>query len=154
MLETLKNTMTKPLVAGEVAERITRQLPDTVVESDKTAVFVKSESVAAVCRFLYDTDGLAFDYLSNLTGVDYLDHIEIIYHLDSLKHNHSLVLKTRCYDREKPAVPSVTPIWRGADFQEREVHDLLGVRFEGHHNLKPIVLWEGFEGYPLRRDFL
>jgi NADH-quinone oxidoreductase subunit C len=146
--------MTTPLAAGEVAERIVGQLPEAVVESDKTVVLVRSQSVAEVCRFLYQTEGLEFDYLTNLTGVDYLDYIEIVYHLVSLKRNHSLVLKTRCYDREHPTVPSVTPIWRGADFQEREVYDLLGVRFEGHYNLKRIVLWEGFEGHPLRRDFL
>ncbi len=146
--------MTRPLVADEVAERIRGQLPEAVVHSDKAVVLVRSESVADVCEFLFQTEGLEFDYLSNLTGVDYLDYIEVVYHLDSLKHNHTLVLKTRCYDREQPTVPSVTPIWRGADFQEREVYDLLGVRFEGHYNLKRIVLWEGFEGHPLRRDFL
>jgi len=146
--------MTKPLIGKEVAEKIAEQLPGAVVEYNETAVLLKSESIFEVCRFLNQTAGLDFDYLVNLTGVDYLDYLEVVYHLASMKHNHSLVLKTRCYDREQPTVPSVTPVWKGADFQEREVYDLLGIRFEGHPNMKRIFLWEGFQGHPLRRDYL
>jgi len=146
--------MTKPLIAKEVAEKIGEQLPGAVVEHNETVVLVKSESVFEVCRCLNQTAGLDFDYLVDLTGVDYLDYLEVVYHLVSMKHNHSLVIKTRCYDRQQPAVPSVTPIWEGADFQEREVYDLLGIRFEGHPNMKRIFLWEGFQGHPLRRDYL
>jgi len=146
--------MTKALVWKEVAEKIGEQLPVAVVGFDGSAILVKSESILEVCRFLNKTAGLDFDYLVNLTGVDYLDYLEVVYHLASLKHNHSLVLKTRCYDREQPTVPSVTTIWQGADFQEREIYDLLGVRFEGHPNMKRIFLWEGFKGHPLRRDYL
>ena len=146
--------MTKALVWKEVAEKIGEQLPVAVVGFDGSAILVKSESILEVCRFLNKTAGLDFDYLVNLTGVDYLDYLEVVYHLASLKHNHSLVLKTRCYDREQPTVPSVTPIWQGADFQEREAYDLLGIRFEGHPNMKRIFLWDGFQGHPLRRDYL
>ncbi len=146
--------MTKPLIGKEVAEKVGEQLPGAVVEHNETVVLVKSESIFEVCRFLNQTAGLDFDYLVNLSGVDYLDYLEVVYHLVSMKHNHSLVLKIRCYDREQPAVPSVTPIWKGADFQEREVYDLLGIRFEGHPNMKRILLWEGFQGHPLRRDYL
>ena len=63
-------------------------------------------------------------------------------------------MKTRAYDRVEPVVPSVTTIWSSATFQEREVFDLMGVRFDGHPELKRIVLWEGFDGHPLRKDFL
>ena len=146
--------MTKALVWKEVAEKIGEQLPVAVVGFDGSAILVKSESILEVCRFLNKTAGLDFDYLVNLTGVDYLDYLEVVYHLASLKHNHSLVLKTRCYDREQPTVPSVTTIWQGADFQEREAYDLLGILFEGHPNMKRIFLWEGFQGHPLRRDYL
>ena len=153
-METANSKMTKPLIGKEVAEKIAEQLPGAVVEYNETAVLLKSESIFEVCRFLNQTAGLDFDYLVNLTGVDHLDYLEVVYHLVSIKHNHSLVLKTRCYDREQPAVPSVTPIWKGADFQEREVYDLLGIRFDGHPNMKRIFLWEGFQGHPLRRDYL
>ena len=60
----------------------------------------------------------------------------------------------RCYGRERPEAPSVVSVWKGAELQEREVWDLLGVRFEGHPNMKRILLWEGFEGHPLRRDYV
>jgi NADH-quinone oxidoreductase subunit C len=146
--------MTKQLTGSEVAKRIGEQLPRAVVGFDGSAILVKSESILEVCRFLNKTAGLDFDYLINLTGVDYLDYLEVVYHLASLKHNHMLILKTRCYEREQPTVPSVTTIWQGADFQEREIYDLLGVRFEGHPNMKRIFLWEGFKGHPLRRDYL
>jgi NADH:ubiquinone oxidoreductase subunit C len=86
--------------------------------------------------------------------VDYMDYFEVVYHLISLKHNHSLVLKTRCHDRGKPVVPSVVSLWRSADFQEREAYDLMGIVFDGHPNLRRLLLWEGFAGHPLRRDYL
>ena len=146
--------MTKPLIAKEVAERIVEQLPEAVVEYDGSAVLVKSDSLLQVCQLINQTEGLDFDYLVNLTGVDYLDYLEVVYHLVSMKHNHSLVIKTRCYDREQPSVPSVIDIWHGADFQEREAYDLLGIRFEGHPDMKRIFMWEGFGGHPLRRDYL
>lgn len=146
--------MTKQLPGKEVAERIKAELPGAVVGYDDSAVLVKSESVLAVARFLNKTAGFDVDYLVNLTGVDYLDYLEVVYHLASLEHNHSIILKTRCYDRENPVVPSVTSVWQGASFQEREAYDLLGVRFEGHPDLKRIFLWEGFKGHPLRRDYL
>ena len=146
--------MTKQLTGSEVANKIGGQLPGTIVGYDDSTILVKSEAILEVCRFLKQTSGLDFDYLVNLSGVDYLDYLEVVYHLASLKNNHSLVIKTRCYDREKPTVPSITSIWQGADFQEREAYDLLGIRFVGHPNMKRIFLWEGFQGYPLRRDYL
>jgi len=146
--------MTKQLAVSEVAKRIGEQLPGAIIGHDDSAVLVESNSILEVCRYLCQTSGLDFDYLVNLTGVDHLDYLEVVYHLASLKHNHSLVLKTRCHDREQAVVPSVTSIWQGADFQERETYDLLGIRFEGHPNMKRIFLWEGFQGYPLRRDYL
>jgi NADH-quinone oxidoreductase subunit C len=146
--------MTKQLTGSEVAKKIGQQLPGAVAGYDDSAILIETGSILEVCRFLKQTAGLDFDYLVNLTGVDYLDYFEIVYHLASLKHNHSLVLKTRCYDREQPTVPSIISIWKGADLQEREAYDLMGIRFEGHPNMKRIFLWEGFRGHPLRRDYL
>ena len=104
-------------------------------------------------RFLKESFVLDFDYLTNITGVDYFDDFEVVYQLISMKNNHSLTLKTRAYGRENSSVPSVTSLWRGAELQEREIYDLMGIRFEGHPNLKRIYLWEGFEGHPLRKDY-
>ncbi|MEE9399093.1 MAG: NADH-quinone oxidoreductase subunit C, partial [Dehalococcoidales bacterium] len=64
------------------------------------------------------------------------------------------VFKIRCYQRNNPVLPSLVGLWQGADFQEREIYDLMGIKFDGHPNMKRIVLWEGFEGHPLRKDYL
>jgi len=145
--------MTKPLIGQEIARQISAGVPKSVVDSGQSWVLIRPESVLEVARLLKTAPGLEFDYLTCLTGTDYLDYLEVVYILTSMKHNHSVVLKARC-SREKPEVPSVVELWRGADYQEREVYDLLGVRFVGHPNMKRLFLWEGFKGHPLRRDYL
>ena len=146
--------MTVYLSGSEVAQQITENFPEAVAEASDQSVVVKSESLLEVAKYLKSSPELDFDYLTNITAVDYYEYFELVYQLTSLKHNHSLMLKTRCYDRDKPAAPSVVNLWRGADFQEREIYDLMGIRFDGHPNLKRIVLWQGFEGHPLRKDYL
>lgn len=96
-----------------------------------------------------------YEMLISVTAVDYMGYFEMVYHLLSLSQNRRAVIKVRCGEgRVDPVVPSVRPIWRGAELQEREVYDLMGVRFEGHDGMKRIFLWEGFEGHPHRKDFL
>ena len=146
--------MTRALSGQEIGTRLEEKFTGGVIESSQDAVLVKSESLLPVATYLKDTPGLDFDYLANLTAVDYFDYFEVVYHLTSLQHNHSLVLKTRCCGRDNLRLPSVVSLWRGADFQEREIYDLMGISFDGHPNLKRIFLWEGFEGHPLRRDYL
>jgi len=146
--------MTVVLSGSEVAKRITARLPDAVVEANDQAIVVESKSLFEVARYLKESPKFSFDFLNYIAAVDYYDYFEIVYQLTSTGYNHSLVIKTRCYDRENPALPSVVELWRGADFQEREAYDLMGIRFEGHPDLRRIALWEGFEGHPLRRDFL
>lgn len=146
--------MTVALKGEGIAEKIREVFPGSVVSADEVAVVVATRSLYQVAEFLKNTPELDFDYLTNLVAVDYSDYFEVVYHLTSLNHNHSIVLKTRCYDRDKPAVPSVFHLWRAADFQEREAYDLMGITFEGHPNLKRLLLWEGFPGHPLRRDYL
>ena len=146
--------MTISLSGWEVAKQITRQFPDAISGISDRAVLVKSENLFEVAEYLKNSPEFECDYLTNITAVDYYDYFEVIYQLTSIRYNHSLVLKTRCYGRDNPTLPSVVRLWRGADFQEREIHDLMGVSFEGHPNLKPIVLWEGFKGHPLRKDYL
>jgi NADH-quinone oxidoreductase subunit D/NADH-quinone oxidoreductase subunit C/D len=110
----------------------------------------KIRDVAAFVR-----DELGFNYLSSVTGVDLIDDnkLEVVYHTYSVDlGGGSLVLKVHV-DRDEPVVPSLTPMWPGADFQEREIFDLFGVHFEGHPNLLRILLWDGFEGHPLRKDW-
>jgi len=144
--------MTVSLSGSEIAEQIAKQFPDAVSEASDYAVVVKSESLFEVAEYLKNS--LELDYLTNITAVDCFDYFEVIYQLTSLGQNHTLVLKTRCYGRDNTSLPSVVSLWRGADFQEREIYDLMGINFEGHPNLKRIALWEGFEGHPLRKDYL
>jgi NADH-quinone oxidoreductase subunit C len=146
--------MTLALSGSDIAAKIEAKFPHSVVEATDQSLLVKAESLLEIAGYLKDTPGLDFDYLTLITTVDYIECFEVVYQLTSLKQNHSLVLKTRCYNRDNPALPSVVGLWRGADFQEREIYDLFGISFTGHPNLKRIVLWEGFEGHPLRKDFL
>ena len=146
--------MTVALSGKEIAARLEEPFPGSVVESTADSLLVKTESLLEIAGYLKNTPGLDFDYLTAITAVDYYDYFEVVYQLTSLERNHSLVLKARCYQRENPVLPSVVGLWRGADLQEREIYDLMGISFEGHPNMKRIVLWEGFEGHPLRKDFL
>ena len=146
--------MTISLSGREVAKRITKQFPDSILETIDQAVLVESDSFFEVAQYFRKSPEFDFNYLNYIAATDYYDYFELVYQLTSLKYNHSLILKTRCYNRDKPSIPSVVSLWRGADFQEREIFDLLGISFEGHPNLKHIFLWEGFDGYPLRKDYL
>ena len=146
--------MTVALNAGDVAKKLEEAFPGSIIGSDKSVVVVNSKSLYQVVEYLKNTDGFEFDYLANLTAVDYMDYFEIIYNLVSLNDKHSLVIKTRCYERENPSAPSVVNLWRTADYQEREIFDLFGIAFTGHPNLKRLFMWEGFNGHPLRRDYL
>ena len=146
--------MTVALDGREVAAKLKQQFAGSIIESRGESLLVKSESIVDIVEHLKSNPELNFDYLNHITAVDYYDYFELIYQLTSIKHNHSLVVKTRCYGRDNPSVPSIVSQYRGADFQEREIFDLMGISFEGHPNLKRIVLWEGFQGHPLRKDFL
>jgi NADH-quinone oxidoreductase subunit C len=146
--------MTISLSGKEVAAQIEEKSPGSVVESGHESLVVKADSLLDIARFLKESKGLEFNYLNFITAVDYYDHFEVVYMLNSLEHNHRLMIKARCYDRKNPVLPSVVGLWQGADFQEREIYDLFGIKFEGHPNMKRIFLWEGFEGHPLRKDFI
>jgi len=145
--------MTVALSGKEIASQLEEKFPGSIVESNQDSFVVKSDFLLAVAAFLKDTPGLDFGYLNYITAIDYYDHFEVVYQLVSLEHNHSLVLRTRCDQRDNPTLPSVISLWRGADLQEREIYDLMGIRFEGHPNMKRIALWEGFQGHPLRKDY-
>jgi NADH-quinone oxidoreductase subunit C len=125
-----------------------------VISTGKADILVDSDKLLQVAGYLKNTAGLDFDYLTFLTAVDFLEYMEIVYRLVSLKNNQSLILKTRCYNREDPVVPSVVSLWRAAYYQEREIFDLFGIKFEGHPDMRRLLLWEGFVGHPLRRDYL
>jgi len=146
--------MTTSLTTGNVIQQIAEKLPDAVISDTDSAILVDSKSLLDVAAFLKETAGLDFDYLTTITAVDYYQYFEVIYLFVSMEHNHSLVLKARCYNRDNPALPSLVGLWRSADHQEREIYDLMGITFEGHPNMQRIVLWSDFEGHPQRKDFL
>ncbi len=146
--------MTRLLTGIDIANRLNAKNPGVVTTADLGEVWIKPESLSIVARILKDTLGLEFTFLRSITAVDYIGYFEIVYHLLSMRHNHEMVMKVRCSGRDELVVPSVVGIWQGADLQEREIWDLMGIRFEGHPNMKRVLLWEGFDGHPLRKDYL
>ena len=113
---------------------------------------VKAANLIEVVTFLRDE--LGYDYLASVTGVDYLPDgkMEVVYHLFKSTGGSALVLHVQT-PRDNPVLPSLVPVYPGADFQERETWDMLGIYFDGHPDLRRILMWEGFEGYPLRKDW-
>jgi NADH-quinone oxidoreductase subunit C len=146
--------MTAYLPGFDLAQRIRQGFPDAVVDARPEWVEVRADSLVEVCTFLRDDPELDFRYLTSLTGVDRLDHFEVVYHLRSIARNQEAALKARCHDHDNPEAPSVVAVWRGAQLQERETFDLMGIRFRGHPDLRRVFLWEGFPGHPLRKDWL
>lgn len=113
---------------------------------------VPREILTLVARLLRDDPELAFDSLMCLSGLDWPEYLEVVYHLHSMKHNHKVTLKVRC-SKDDPVVPTVCRLWPTAEWHEREAYDLVGVRFEGHPDLRRILLPEDWEGHPLRKDY-
>ena len=122
------------------------------VRGDELYLTVLPEKLVDLCQFLKSDSTLSFDFLSFVTSVDFKDRFEVVYYLVSTRHHHKLVLKLTA-DHTVPEVPSVTPIWATADWQEREIFDLMGIQFKGHYNLRRILLTEDWEGHPLRKDY-
>ncbi len=143
---------------SELIEKAIRDsFPDAVVET--TDVFrtlnvkVKAESLLAICEKLRSEPELRFDYLADITAIDWNDRIEVVYQLTNLAKNQKVALRVDL-DRGKPEIDSVTSVWKGAEYQEREAFDLMGVVFKGHPDLRRILLPEDWEGHPLRKDYV
>jgi NADH-quinone oxidoreductase subunit C len=157
--------------------RLKKAMGDRITGSDLTAIDpwieVSPEGLPDVCRYLRDQPDLAFDFLNCITAVDYFEpdakkaakvtwqpHLEVVYHLWSTRHKTTVVLKVQLprwkndAEGELPELPTVSDIWRTADWHEREVYDLSGVRFLGHPNLRRILCPEDWVGYPLRKDYV
>ncbi len=127
-------------------------VPGAVLETTKNGLVVAADKLPELARYLRDQQG--YDYLSMVTSVDWSQHLEVVYYLYGVAQPRpELVLRVRLSDKADPVVPSVIDIWPGADLQEREVYDMMGIRFAGHPNLRRILLWDGFEGWPLRKDY-
>ena len=114
-----------------LAEEINSHIPNSVISSDKESVYVETEKIYEVLKFLKETSGFSFDLLSSVTAVDYIDHFEVVYQLKSLITLSKATIKTKLgFGREdQPQIDSVFSLWKGADFQEREIFDLMGIFF-------------------------
>ena len=126
--------------------------PEVGSSLDEVVITIQPDQVAEVCGILKDDPQAAFDLLQCLSVVDYVDRFELVYQLYSIAKNHHFALKASVTP-EEPRLPSVISVWSGADWFEREGHDLFGIVFEGHPNLSPLLLYEEFEGYPGRKSF-
>jgi NADH-quinone oxidoreductase subunit C len=149
-----------PDLLARLTERFGGALLETAAPcGDHTAV-VALGALRDVLAFCRDTPDLAFDMLMDLTAVDYLrfpgredgPRFEVVYHLYSVPHNHRVRLKVPV-DEDDAVVPSAVPLWPIANWFEREVWDMFGIRFEGHPDLRRLLLYEEFVGHPLRKDY-
>lgn len=114
---------------------------------------IASEELMLLMNELRTNPDLHFDYLFCLTCVDWKDHLIMVYHLLSKEHKHTLVVKAKISDTLNPEIETVCKIWRTAEFHEREVYDLFGVKFINHPDLRRLFLEEDWVGYPLRKDY-
>ncbi len=143
----------------EIHQRLQDQHDDAITAFEADAldpfVLVKSDSIVEVCQFLHNDPDLAFDCLTNMSGVDFLkeEYIQVVLHLYSYTHRHAIVVKVNM-SREEPSMPSVETIWKAANWLEREIYDLLGVVFTGHSDLRRLLMPEDWVGHPLRKDFI
>jgi NADH-quinone oxidoreductase subunit C len=142
-----------------LAERLPEALAAHEIEVgaaiDEVVCRVTADHLVDVCRQLKDDPAFGFDYLRLLTVVDYVEQdgeFEVVYHLYSMTHRHKMMVKARLPER-RPSISTVTGVWRGADWYEREMHDLFGVVFDGHPNLVPLVLPDDFDGFPGRKSY-
>lgn len=113
---------------------------------------VKGVDIVEVAQCLRDNPRLQFDYISCVSGVDRLSWVEVVYHVHSLPNALSLRLKAKL-DMNDPSVRSLVPVWPGANWHEREAYDLVGINFEGHPDLRRIMLEDDFQGHPLRKSY-
>ena len=138
----------------EISEIIRTHVPEAVFPegTQLLEVIVPAEKLFSLAERLKSDPILAFDYLISQTAVDFTTKFTVVCHLDSVKFRHMLVLKTELTDRENPVIDSLTAIYPTAEFFEREIFDLFGIRFNNHPNMKRLFLEDDY-GYPLRKDF-
>ncbi len=131
-----------------------KAVQDVIQFRGETTIIIDPPQIARVAAHLRDAEGLKYNFLVSIVGVDYLPEsprFAVDYHLHSLIFNQAVRLKVRL--EEGQSVPSVTPLWSGANWQEREVYDMFGITFEGHPDLRRILMPEGWDGFPHRKDY-
>jgi NADH-quinone oxidoreductase subunit C len=147
------NTEIRDNLLQDIREFLGDALIDVSLAYKHPLLHIRKDRLHDTCRFLNNT--LHFIYLNEIIGTDRFtteDRFEVIYHLISLRDRQRLFLKVRV-EEESPVLPTVTDIWKSANWNEREVYDMFGIRFEGHPDLRRIFLPEDFKYFPLRKEF-
>ncbi|MEB8895496.1 NADH-quinone oxidoreductase subunit C, partial [Bacillus cereus] len=142
-VEAIREKLGEGALVDSYINKLSKGVPTLVVDPEKYYEVMES------LRF---HEGLAFDYMSELHATDFVTHMEVYVHLFSYGKKQSVAVKVKL-DREAPQVESVTALWKGADWPEREAYDLLGIVFKGHPNLTRILMPDDWVGYPLRKDY-
>ena len=139
-------------------DRLKEKFPASIIDVKRfrgeVTVLVLKKDLYPICQFLFSDPDLQFQFLTDLCGIDFhpeTPRFEVVYLLYSMKNNLRLRLKARVADGE--SIPSVESIWKAANWLEREVYDLFGVPFANHPDLRRILLWDGYDGYPMRKDY-
>ncbi len=144
--------------ANEIHDRIKDHFPEGVVEFKSEAavdpfIVVRPELIRDIASFISSDPDLKFDYLMSLSGMDFNDgNLGVVYHLFSMEKRHRIVLKAKL-PKGEAQIPSVESIWKSANWHEREAFDLFGIVFQGHPDLRRILLPDDWEGHPLRKDY-
>lgn len=146
-------------IAKMIEEKFPGQVAGTVAHAGQVGVMVQKDRIADICRYLHDEPTLAMDHLADLTAVDYSAYagdpgprFEVVYNLISTTYRHRIRLKVRL-DGDNPRIATVSPVWQTANWHERETYDLMGIIFEGHPDLRRILLPEDWVGHPLRKEY-
>ncbi len=141
----------------EIKKIVEEKFPDKLKEAKilgfEPTFIVDKDTLLDICRFAKESKELSFDLLSCMSGVDYPDRFEMVYLLFSFYHKHKMGLKVQL-TKDNPEVESATVVWNGANWYEREIAELFGIKFKNHPDLRPLLLPEDWnEGYPLRKDW-
>jgi NADH-quinone oxidoreductase subunit D/NADH-quinone oxidoreductase subunit C/D len=156
MIAEMETPVTNTNPVDEALAKLQALYPEHVAADSRpgySGLVVAPDKLVEVATTLRDE--LGFNYLSSVTGVDLIEEnkLEAVYHIYSIDKGGSAVVLHAQTDRGNPIIPSLVPVWPGADFQEREAYDMMGIHFDGHPDLRRILMWDGFEGFPLRKDW-
>jgi len=142
------------LTINKLKEKFPNFILDSTTFRGESTITVPKEEILQICKFLQSDPDLQYHLLTDLCGLDFFPQVprfEVVYHLCSIKNHQRLRLRVKVGDNE--SISSVESVWKAANWYEREVYDLFGVLFENHPDLRRILLWDGFEGHPLRKDY-
>lgn len=138
----------------EIQKELEARLPDVKLRAVRDSLLIENpEDLTRVALFLKESPKFMMDYLSSVTGADYLSYLESVYHLYSMAQKRGPVTLRVRVQKNHPKIPSLASVYRSAELQEREAFDTFGIVYEGHPDPRRLFMWEGFQGFPLRKDY-